>query len=178
MKRLCAVVAVLLALPALAQQSASYKISDHTLDSGGMPPDGVVLSSTSYRITLAALGDSLSVPSLASASYAMDLEFVPRYPPPGEARDLAFTAWDTLTWSPERSGGGYNLYRGAIGDLSGLGYGACFQPDLPGYTTTDGDVPLPGGAYFYLITAENRLAEAGTKGQDGAGSERGGTPCP
>ena len=83
------------------------------------------------------------------------------------------------SWNPERSVGVYNLYRDLLGNLSGLGYGDCEQSDLPGTTATDTDRPPAAGGFFYLITAENRLREEGTKGFDSSGSGRPNpSPCP
>jgi len=51
---------------------------------------------------------------------------------------------------------------------------------LPADSVTDTDSdPLPvSGGFFYLVTAENRLAEEGTKGFTAEGAERLGTVCP
>jgi hypothetical protein len=46
-------------------------------------------------------------------------------------------------------------------------------------TTTDPDVPSVTTGYFYLVTADNRLDEEGTKGFRSNGTERGNpAPCP
>ena len=164
--------------PVTAQQSASYHISDHTLNAGGRPEGGMTASSASYRISLESLGEGPVRTGLASASYHMDTSFVSGYPPPGEVTGLRFTDETTLVWDAERSVGVYDLYRDALAALSGGGYGVCFQPDLPDATATDGDPVSPGGGFFYLVTAENRLGEEGTKGTDGAGAERDGNACP
>jgi len=164
--------------PAKAQQSASYHISDHTLNAGGRPEGGVSASSTSYRISLESVGDGLVRPGLGSASYHMDASFAACYPPPGEATGLQFTDKTTLAWDAERSVGVYNLYRDSLSAVSGGGYGTCFQPGLAAPTATDGDPLSVGSGYFYLATAENRLAEEGTKGTDSTGAGRGGTVCP
>ncbi|RMH70289.1 MAG: hypothetical protein D6685_00265, partial [Bacteroidetes bacterium] len=44
-----------------------------------------------------------------------------------------------------------------------------------GESVTDSDPIAPGGGFFYLVTARNRLDEEGTKGRDSAGSERAGS---
>ena len=91
---------------------------------------------------------------------------------------LVFEDKDTLAWEPEKSVGDYNLYRDRVSDLAGLGYGTCEQWDLADETATDTD-PVPAGdGFFYLVTAENRLDEEGTKGTDGAGTRRKGNVCP
>ena len=48
-------------------------------------------------------------------------------------------------------------------------YGNCEQQEITGETTTDTDTPPGGDGYFYLVTAENRVDEEGTKGTDGEG---------
>lgn len=166
------------ARPALAQQSASFHISDHTLNAGGRPEGGVTASSASYRISLESVGDGPVRSGLGSASYHMDVSFASCYPPPGEVTGLKFTDRTSLAWDPERSVGAYNLYRDSLTALSGGGYGVCFQPDLPDPAATDTDPVSVGSGFFYLVTAENRLAEEGTKGADSAGAERGGNACP
>jgi hypothetical protein len=171
---------LLLALPAMAQQSISYQLTDHTFNAGGRPEGGVVAASTSYQITLDAIGDAVSRRGLSSTSYRMDGGFVGCYPPPGEVLDLSFLDPITLTWHPEGSVGDYNLYRDLMSDLSGLGYGTCEQQEIGDNTTTvdDTDDLSPGEGYFYLVTAENRLDEEGTKGRNSGGTERQGAICP
>ena len=77
-----------MAWPPLAQQSASFEISDHVFNSGGHPTAGTVLSSTSFRITLDALGDSIVGPALSSVSFGMEVSFGSCYPPPEEVSRL------------------------------------------------------------------------------------------
>ena len=60
MKQLMIPLVLLLVFPVLAQESASYKLNEHTFNSGGNPSDGVVLTSASYKITLDAIGDSVT----------------------------------------------------------------------------------------------------------------------
>jgi hypothetical protein len=74
--------------------------------------------------------------------------------------------------------GTYNLYRDLMSNLVGLGFGDCQQQDLPTSTTTDDDALAVGDGFFYLVTAENKLAEEGTKGSQSNGSEREGNACP
>ena len=166
--------------PASAQQSASYKLNESAINSGGDPTGGVSLASASWRIKLDAIGDGILGANLASASFHMDGGFVSAYPPPGEVMNLNVEAnARTLTWDPERSVGDYNLYRELVSTLPGLGYGRCSQSALTFTAATDVEVPPVGRCYFYLVTAENRLSEEGTKGFDGAGRERPNpVPCP
>jgi hypothetical protein len=171
-------VLLLTCFAAFSQQSESYKLSEHTLNGGGHPADGTVLASTSYRIKLDALGDALVGPGLASASFRMDPGFVAPYPPPGEVTGLRFADPTTLAWDAERSIGDYNLYRDLLSNLSGLGYGTCLRQRIPDEATTDNDAVPLGDGFFYLVTAENRLDEEGTKGADSTGLTRTGTACP
>lgn len=174
MKTTAAMCAVLLLAvdPVAAQTSASYKLEEHVLNAGGHPEAGAILTSTGHRMTLDALGESVVGQGLSSASYRLSGGFGSGYPPPGEVLNLRFTDTQTLVWDPERSVGVYNIYRGAAGDLSGRGYGLCEQPDLAGETATVPGAPPVSEIYFYLATAENRLGEEGTKGDDGSGAER------
>jgi hypothetical protein len=53
---------------ALAQSSASYSVSDHTLNAGGHPQQGQILFSASFRVSLDALGEAVTGHGLSSAS--------------------------------------------------------------------------------------------------------------
>lgn len=167
------VVVALVCAPAAAQQSASYKLTEHVFNAGGHPQQGVEPASASYRITLGSLGEGLVAGELSGASYTLSAGHTGAYLPPGEVSGLRFDDIQTLVWDGEPSVGSYNLYRGAFTDLSGLGYGQCQQQGLPASTTTDTDAPATGAGFFYLVTAVNRLDEEG-----GKGSGRGGTTCP
>jgi hypothetical protein len=175
-------VAILAALagasPALAQTSASYKLTESTLNNGGNPSQGSVLSSASFHVKLDAIGDAVAQASLSSASFHADAGFVGAHPPPGEVMGLAFTDKQTLTWNPERSAGSYNVYRDALSTLPG-GFGFCFAPRLAATTATDAASPSIGTGYFYLVTARSRLDEEGTKGAASSGAQRANSsPCP
>jgi len=176
---MAALVAILCVVPALAQQSASYKLTEAVFNEGGNPANGTILASTSYKMSFDATGDAAIATGLSGASYRMDTGFVSAYPPPGETLGLRFTGKQTLVWSPEKSVGTYNLYRDTIPALPGGMYGLCSQPGLTSETATDTTVPGIGTGYFYLVTAENRLREEGTKGYQRNGSERPNpAPCP
>jgi hypothetical protein len=167
-----------LAAPAAAQQSASYHLSEHVLNSGGRPLQGATAASASYRVSLDAIGENVNGAGLSSASYWMDGGFTVAYPPPGEVSGLTFPGKQNLLWNPEPSVGDYNLYRGLLGSLSGLGFGTCQEQNLPGETAVDAAVPAAGAGFFYLVTAENKLDEEGTKGFRSGGLERLGNTCP
>jgi hypothetical protein len=84
----------------------------------------------------------------------------------------------TLSWDPERSVGDYDVYRDLLSSLPG-NFGACLEHDVPAQTAVDVGIPGVGTGYFYLVTAENRLDEEGTKGFRSNGSERlNPAPCP
>jgi len=168
MKKTMILVAVLFALPALAQQSANFKLTEHVFNAGGHPSGGVVMASTSYKVTLDALGESVVQTGMTSTSFHMDTSFTVAYTPPGEVIDLSFTDGDTITWSANRSAGVYDLYRDDTSD----GYGDCEQQDLQATTATDASLPAEGGGFFYLVTVKNRLLEEGTKGSRSDGTER------
>lgn len=174
-----ALFALLLAAgPALAQQSASYRVSDQTLNAGGRPEGGAIAVSPSYRVTLDALGEAAAGSTLAAASYRVDGGFTATYPPPGEVHDLRFATPAELHWTRERSIGAYDLYRGGIGALPGT-YGTCLKSAILSETWSDPSLPAVGSGFFYLATSVNRLGEKGTKGSDSAGTERDRSlPCP
>ncbi len=156
------VLIALLATPLAAQQSANYKLSDHTFNAGGHPEGGTVLTSASYTVSLDSVGDGVVGPGLGSLSYYMDGSFGACYPPPGEVRGLNFTDGQTMAWDPEKSVGVYNLYRDTLSNV--IGGGTCLQQNISDETATDSDpVPVDDG-FFYLVTAKNRLGEEGTKG--------------
>jgi len=83
-----------------------------------------------------------------------------------------------MHWDAEPSAGVYNIYRELMSDLSGTGYGECFAPDVSGTTGTDPGTPPASDGWFYLVTAENRLGEEGTKGWNSGATERQGNVCP
>lgn len=169
----------LAALPAAAQESPSYRLTEHVLNSGGSPLDGSVPTSAHHRVTLEAIGESVLGTGGASASFRLDGGFVSAYPPPREVLGVRFLDASTLAWDAEPSVGSYDLYRDPLSALPGLGYGGCAQSAIPETSTADPDVPAAGAGFFYLVTAENRLGEEGTKGTDGSGAERGNAfPCP
>jgi hypothetical protein len=173
-----AVLTLVWALPALAQQSASYTLEEHVLNAGGRPLQGAILTSPHFKVTLDSIGEGVGGTDLGSSLFHMDGGFVPPYLPPGEVVGLLFSDEQTLHWDAEKSVGDYNLYRDLVSNLNGLGFGSCQQQDLASETATDPGVPAAGQGFFYLATAENRLDEEGTKGFRSNGSERQGTTCP
>jgi hypothetical protein len=171
------VAALVVAVPAGAQESSSYKLAEHAFNAGGHPANGASPASTGYGMTLDALGDACVGPDASSASYRMSSSLTAGYPPPGQVWGLRFSDRQTLVWEPERSVGVYNLYRDRLNSLPSLGYGSCEQPGLTVPTATDSDPAPAGDGFFYLVTATNRLGEEGTKGQ-GDDQAREGNACP
>ena len=175
---LCLGSCLLVCMPALAQTSTSFKLEEHSFNAGGHPEAGSFPTSASFRITLHSVGDAISGRGLSSASFNLDACFSSAYPPPGEVTNLRFSDKDTLEWDSEESVGDYNLYRNLISNINGLLFGACTEENITGPTTDDVAVVPDGDGYFYLVTAENRLDEEGTKGFQSDTSEREGTVCP
>lgn len=163
---------------ALAQESASHKLEEHTFNAGGHPSGGVNPSSASHEVSVGSIGEPFGFQVLFGSSGAIDGGFLLAYPPPGEVKDVLFVDNTTLVWDPEVSAGTYSLYRGPIGSLPGLGFGVCTQQNLLVPTTIDATLPAAGTGFFYLITVENRLGEEGTKGFTSSGVERLGSACP
>ncbi len=170
-----ATLALLLGGGVFAQESTSFKLSEHTFNAGGSPQGGIDLTSTSFRLTLSAIGDSVTPATITSASFSLNGGLVGSYPPPGEVANLRFTDSTTLMWDVEPSVGIYNLYQGD----STNPFGGCQPPGIITETTTFSATPAIGEALFVLLTAENLLAEEGTKGFTSAAMERPNpTPCP
>ncbi len=144
----------------LAQTSTSYQLEEYAFNAGGTPSQGQVLTSASFSITLASIGDTVAATGMSSASFQLDVGFDAAYPPPGEVLGLMLTDKETLVWNSESSAGQYNLYRDDISN----GYGNCEEQNLSATTTTDTSTPTSGNTFHYLVTVKNRLAEEGTKG--------------
>ncbi len=157
----------------LAPSSASYRLTESVLNAGGPPAQGA-----SYRLSLHSIGDAVAATGLSSPSYRLDAGFVPLLPPPGEVRGLRWNTKSDLEWNPEKSVGTYSAYKDTLTTFPGT-YGACFATDVTTEGTTDVATPAAGTGWFYLVTAENRLGEEGTKGNRSDGVERGNpAPCP
>jgi len=161
-----------------AQTGASFEVTEHVINAGGHPLDASRPASASFRISHDAVGDAAVRSMFSSASYRADGGFVVRYAPPGEVNGVQFLDKINLTWSHEPSIGTYNLYRNTLASLPG-DYGSCYQSALVGPPFGETDAPAPGSGWHYLITAENRLREEGTKGRRSDGVERpNATACP
>lgn len=156
---------------AAAQTSASFKVTESVINAGGHPLDANRPASASFRISHGAIGDAAGRGTLSSASYRGDGGFVARYAPPGEVYGVQFLDKINLTWSHEPSVGTYNLYRNTLASLPG-NFGGCYQSALAGSQFGETDAPPEGSGWHYLITAENRLREEGTKGHTSSGAER------
>jgi len=165
--------ALFLGAAASAQTSTSYDLAENSFNSGGSPAAGAAASSASYQLSIGAIG-TINARGLTSASFALDAGLVGVYPPPLEVTGLVFTSTTDLEWDPFPGIGTYNVYRGPISSFS-PSYGSCTQTGLTTNSATDGDTVPPSG-FFYLVTAENRLAQEGTKGSNGPG-QRLGTFC-
>jgi len=172
MRRVVIVLGLLLGGHLLAQESASFRLNEHTFNAGGTPDQGVLLTSASFQVSLCAVGESVRDPELTSASFGMKVGFVPTYAPPGEVANLRFTDSTTVAWDGERSVGVYHLYQGTVSDPFDPSYGTCNQPDIPIETTSVTSTPTTGQVLFLLVTAKNRLDEEGTKGKDSDDAER------
>jgi hypothetical protein len=169
LRRAIIILALAAALPAGAQESASFKLTEHVRNAGGNPSDGIVAASTNFRVTLDSIGDSVAGARPSSASFRVDGGFVGSYPPPGEVMHLRFIDKDWLSWDPEGSAVDYSLYRN----------GSCLWSGLSDTSAPDTDNPISGTQYYYLATVVNTLQEEGTMGFDSEGYERpNDTPCP
>jgi hypothetical protein len=123
-------------------------------------------------MTLVTTGELAGGATLESESYLAGGGFGACYPPPGETCGLEFTGPQTLAWDAEPSTGVYNVYRELLSALASPTWGACWIAGTAPTETTDVTDPPAGDGYFYLVTAENLLAEEGPLGPDGSGVER------
>lgn len=170
---------LLLGGTAIAQESTSFRLTEHVFNTGGHPAQGVILTSARFRLTLDTLGGSVFAAPLASSSFMLDGSFAAAYPPPGEVEGLEFTDETTLIWHAEKSVGTYCLYSKGIKRPFDPAYGVCSLGDIFGEATSVTDIPADGEALFFLVTARNRLREEGTKGYDSDGGKRPNPlPCP
>jgi len=157
---------------AAAQSSTNYRISDHAFNNGGGPRGAMVPSSPGFQISLDSIGDGVRPTQSTSASFQVQGTFVPAYRPPGEVIGLEFTNATTLVWQGEPSVGDYAFYRSEIPLLPGGDTGLCLAFQIPEARIYEPFSPDPGQAWFYLVTARNRLGDEGTKGYRSNGSER------
>ena len=165
------------ALPAAAQQSASFRLEESAFNQGGSPTEGLELQSPSYRVSLSSLGESLVQPTLTGTGFSLDGGIVGSVKPAGEVLGLRFDDSVTLAWDPEGSVGTYTLYRDALTTLGATA--SCLQEDLTAPDFIDGDSPASGTGFLYLVSATNRLDEEGPLGFGSAGAARSGSPvCP
>ncbi|HET8948137.1 MAG TPA: hypothetical protein VFQ07_14260 [Candidatus Polarisedimenticolia bacterium] len=167
------------ATTAVAQQSPSYDLREHTLNAGGHPASGAVQSSATYRVSLDAIGDFAGTPS-SSVSFQVGPGFVPAHPPPSEVTGVLFRPDNvTFTWNVEPAAGTYQVYRDLLSRLQLGATGTCWQSGLVSPQAVDAQLPAAGAGYFYWITSRNSLAEEGTKGFRSSGLERPNPlPCP
>lgn len=165
--------------PAIAQTSASFILQEHALNAGGRPVGGAVASSSSFRVTLDAIGDAALGTGLASTSFRLSGGFAGPRRPPGEVRGLlALADKQTFQWSYEPGSAAYNVYRNGLTALPGS-FGTCAASRISLNAWTNADVPAAGAGLFYLVTGENLLWEEGTLGEKSDGGARPNTtPCP
>lgn len=65
---------------------------------------------------------------------------------------------DTLAWTPAPAATAYHVYRGTIIGSMAFNH-ACFGGPLALPTATDTDLPPPGQAFYYLVSASNACGE-------------------
>ena len=104
---------LLLSGAALAQTSTSYDLEEHSFNSGGNPLNGATPFSTSFQLSIDAIG-TISAHGLSSTSFMLDAGLVGAYPPPLEVTNLIFTGVNDFEWDPFPGIGTYNVYRGVI----------------------------------------------------------------
>ena len=157
---------------AAAQSSTSYRITDQVFNNGGGPLGAVFPSSPGFIISLDAIGDMVGGTQTGSASFQAAGSFVVSNRPPGEVTGLEFADLITLAWDAEPSVGDYEVYRSEVPELVFGDTGLCLASQISDLLVYEPFDPDPGHAWFYLVTARNRLGEEGTKGYHSNGSER------
>ncbi len=92
---------------------------------------------------------------------------------PGEIQGLQFAADAiTLSWTGDPAAEFYNVYRAGVGDLAAGQYGDCHATGLALTGHASPDAPLPGQAYYYLVTGESTAGGEGPAGNQSGGSPR------
>jgi len=163
-------VLVLAALPAAAQESASYRLVDHALNAGGVPAQGEIHVSAQFRLTLEAIAGPVGHLNALSKGYDASGGLIAGLLPPTEVQGLAFTDGDTLTWNGHAAAGAFRLYREGLDGVAAAF--TCLTGDVPGPTADDGDAPSAGQGFAYLVTVTNTLGEEGTPGSTSNGTPR------
>jgi hypothetical protein len=176
---LLALVLATASLDAASQTSVSYKLTEHILNEGGQPSQEGVMVSSSFKLSLDALGEAVAAPALTSAAYHLAGGFVDAYLPPGEVTSIRLLSdHQTLEWDWDPASTAYNVYRDLVSTLAGE-FGKCAVSRVTTNSWTDPTPPAAGTGYFYLVTGENRLWQEGTKGYRSSGLERSNSsPCP
>ncbi len=98
-------------------------------------------------------------------------------PPATPADDLQVGPGGMLTWGAATGAEKYNLYRGGIAPAGFAYTHACLQADVAALTATDAADPALDNAFYYLLSAENCLAESGVDDAS-SGTRPNPTPCP
>lgn len=163
-------VLVLAVLPAAAQESASYRLVEHALNAGGVPAQGEIHVSAQFRLTLESIGGPVAHANVVSKGYDASGGLIPGLTPPTEVHGLAFADGDTLTWNGHPAAGAFRLYREGLDGVAAAF--ACLSGDVPGPTADDGEQPVAGQGFAYLVTVTNTLGEEGTPGITSTGTPR------
>jgi hypothetical protein len=89
----------------------------------------------------------------------------------GEVELLEAAGLGGFVWRAEDGATGYQIYRQRLEWLSTINYGACTHDVVEGNVLVDQDLPEPGRAFIYVVTADTAFGE-GRLGNDSAGNER------
>jgi len=86
---------------------------------------------------------------------------------PPTAEGLSWTSGSTQSWIAEPTATRYHIYRDDLNALSYASFGSC-RDDLDADPTDtvliDAEEPLPGAAFFYVITVEDAVPEESSLG--------------
>lgn len=79
----------------------------------------------------------------------------------GEVRELVFVDRVTLAWRAEERAGAYNVYRDGAPFREGSASARRLAEQIVERHAVDAEQPGAGAAFFYLVTAVDRLGGEG-----------------
>jgi len=100
---------------------------------------------------------------------------------PGEVQNLRWSDHATLEWDAATGAVSYHVYRGDLNLLGCSFLGDCrddLDVDPTDLMLNDSSEPLPGAAFFYLLSGVDAAGTEGTLGLSDCGLRAASSPCP
>lgn len=100
---------------------------------------------------------------------------------PGEVEDARWPGPLAMEWNAAPAAVSYHVYRGDLASLACGSFGDCrddLDSDLTDLTLADSEVPLPGQAFFYLVTGVDGGGNESVLGTSACGIRSNTAPCP